>query len=91
VTSVKKPWWQATKTPKGAFVMSGVWLVVALGQWAVLVVDRDEAWPLVLLRTLVAVLATALAAVYLASGVLLRRRQGADDGAPDRGVNRPSR
>ncbi len=84
VISAKPPWWQATKTPKQGFIMGAFWLVLALTQWLLLIVDRGEAWPWVLLRILLAVLATALGVAHLASATVLRRRHRAAAGQSDR-------
>jgi len=65
----KNPWWQATKTPKGGFIIGGWWLLYA-AYWIVDAITEPR-WTAVML----AVLAPMLSLVYLASAVLLRRRQ----------------
>jgi hypothetical protein len=65
----KNPWWQATKTPKGGFILGGWWLLFGV-YWIVGAITEPR-WTLVSL----AVLAPMLGLIYLASAVLLRRRQ----------------
>ncbi len=49
--------------------------VIALGWWITLIIDPGDSWPMVLLRVFLGLLATALAAGYLVSAVLPRRRR----------------
>ena len=80
-TSRKNPWWQATKTQRQGFLFGRAWAVLALGQWIILAIDPDPST----VGVLSALLFTPMAAVYLGSAVLLRRRrQGTIE--PDGGV-----
>ena len=64
------PWWQTTRSPKQGFVLGGIWLVLALGQWVILALDDDPG----LLRVALSVLMTLLGAGYVTTAELLRRR-----------------
>ncbi len=73
MTQPKRPWWQITTTPKWGFMLGGLWLVLAAGQWWRLASDlRDGSWTA--LRVILPVLSTLLATVYLVSAMRLRRR-----------------
>ena len=69
MSPAKNPWWQATKTPKSGFILGGWWLLV--GAYWIVEAITEPGWASVSL----AVLAPMLGSVYLASAVLLRRRQ----------------
>jgi hypothetical protein len=78
VTQPKPPWWQAATTPKRGFILGGVWLAFAAGEWWRLAADRGTASPPTL-TIILAVAGTLLATIYLVSAVRLRRKLRADD------------
>lgn len=78
VTEPRRPWWQATRTPRAGFVLGGFWLVFALVRWWTR--SPDESLALVL-SVVVSVL---LGAAYVASSVALLRR-ARDGGTTPRG------
>lgn len=74
MTQPKRPWWQVTTTPTWGFILGGVWLVFAAGEWFRLAADRGAASPPTL-TVILAVAGTLLATVYLVSAVWLRRKR----------------
>jgi hypothetical protein len=71
------PWWQTTKTPKGGFILGGIWLV--LGSLRTIgAVGESVGWSLIL-----GVLLTLLGAGYLVTALLLRQRQRSQAGMSD--------
>jgi hypothetical protein len=82
MASAKNPWWQATKTAKGGFILGGIWLLFG-ALWIVEAITTPR-WPAVLL----AVMAPMVGLVYVASAMLLHRRGcSADDSL--RPIRRP--
>ncbi|MFI6270235.1 hypothetical protein [Micromonospora zamorensis] len=65
----KNPWWQTTKTPKGGFILGGIWIFLGLAR-AVAAIGEPIGWSLI-----IGLLTALLGAAYLISALLLRRRQ----------------
>jgi hypothetical protein len=74
VTSSKRPWWQATTTPKYGFIVSALWAVMAVYQWMVVATGETATLGGTPARAIFAALMTVLAAVYLLCTIRLRRR-----------------
>ncbi|MCG5469088.1 hypothetical protein LADH09A_002993 [Micromonospora sp. LAH09] len=65
----KNPWWQTTKTPKGGFILGGIWIFLGVAR-AVAAIGEPIGWSLI-----IGLLTALLGAAYLISALLLRRRQ----------------